>query len=128
MLAAGAGISGFRKLTLIVMNNLVKVQNKGQMTIPSRVRSAVGLSDGDLVEVKAVGKKIVITPQLVIDRTKFPTAADEYTPEQRRVINARLAEAEKSPYYGPFRSGAEIAAFLRKRTRSAKPAKSKKSR
>jgi len=118
MLAAGAGISGFRKLTLIVMNNLVKVQNKGQMTIPSRVRSAVGLSDGDLVEVKAVGKKIVITPQLVIDRTKFPTAADEYTPEQRRVINARLAEAEKSPYYGPFRSGAEIAAFLRKRTRS----------
>jgi len=98
------------------------------MTIPSRVRSAVGLSDGDLVEVKAVGKKIVITPQLVMDRSKFPTADEEYSPEQRRIINARLAEAEKGPYYGPFKSGAEVAAFLKKRTRSAKRAKLKKSR
>jgi AbrB family looped-hinge helix DNA binding protein len=98
------------------------------MTIPSKVRSAVGLSDGDLVEVKAVGKKIVITPQLVIDRSKFPTADDEYTPEQRRVVNARLAEAEKGPYYGPFKSGAEVAAFLKKRMRSDNPAKLRKSR
>ena len=33
----------------------------------------------------------------MIDRSKFPTAADEYTPDQRRMINARLAEAEKGP-------------------------------
>jgi len=46
------------------MNTLVKVQHNGQMTVPRKVRSAVGLADGDLVEVKAVGKKIVITPQL----------------------------------------------------------------
>src|SRR5437879_4298663 len=62
------------------MNILVKVQHKGQMTIPRRVRSAVGLADGDMVEVRAVGRKIVITPQLVIDRSKFPTADDDYTP------------------------------------------------
>jgi AbrB family looped-hinge helix DNA binding protein len=74
------------------MSTLVKVQPKGQMTIPRRVRSAVGLVDGDLVEVRAVGKKIVITPQLVIDRTKFPTADDEYTPAQRRIIDVQLAE------------------------------------
>ena len=72
------------------MATLVRVQNKGQMTIPSRVRSAVGLSDGDIVEVKAVGRKIVITPQLVIDRSQFPTA-DEYTPEQRRAIEQLAA-------------------------------------
>jgi AbrB family looped-hinge helix DNA binding protein len=108
------------------MNTLVKVQHKGQMTIPSKIRSAVGLVDGDLVEVKAVGRKIVITPQLVIDRSKFPVADNEYTPEQRRVINARLAQAEKGPYYGPFRNGAEVAAFLKKR--SAKRAPSQKSR
>jgi len=59
----------------------------------------------------------------VIDRSKSPTADNEYTPQPRRVINARLAEAEKGPYYGPFKSGAEVAAFLRKRTRSANPAK-----
>ena len=46
------------------MGTLVKVQSKGQMTIPRCVRSAVGLVDGDFVEVRAVGKKIVITPQL----------------------------------------------------------------
>jgi AbrB family looped-hinge helix DNA binding protein len=106
----------------------VKVQPKGQMTIPRRVRSAVGLVDGDLVEVRAVGKKIVIIPQLVIDRSKFPNADDEYTPEQRRIVNARLDEAEKGPFHGPFKNGAEVAAFLKKRVRStARAAKSRKS-
>jgi AbrB family looped-hinge helix DNA binding protein len=107
------------------MNTLVKMQHKGQMTIPSKIRSAVGLADGDLVEVRAVGRKIIIIPQLVIDRSKFPAADDEYTPEQRRVINARLAKAEKGPYYGPFKNGAAVAAFLKKR--SAKQSKSRKS-
>jgi AbrB family looped-hinge helix DNA binding protein len=108
------------------MNALVKVQHKGQMTIPSKIRSAVGLADGDLVEVRAVGRKIVIIPQLVMDRSKFPTADDEYTPEQRRFISARLAQAEKGPYYGPFKNGAAVAAFLKKRR--AKQPKSRKSR
>ena len=119
---------GFPALLLIPMSTLVKVQHKGQMTIPSSVRSAVGLTDGDLVEVRAVGKKIVITPRLVIDRSKFPTADDEYTPQQRRIINARLADAEKGPYYGPFKNGADLAAFLRKEHQSTKRTKFKKSR
>ena len=110
------------------MRTLVKVQPKGQMTIPSRVRSAVGLTDGDLVEVKAVGRRIVITPQLVIDRSKFPTADDEYTPAQRRAIDARLDEAEKGPFHGPFRNGAEVAAFLKKTQRNVKPARLKRAR
>jgi AbrB family looped-hinge helix DNA binding protein len=110
------------------MSTLVKVQHRGQMTIPSTVRSAVGLADGDLVEVRAVGRRIVITPQLVIDRSKLPTADGEYTPRQRRMIDASLAEAEKGPYHGPFKNGAEIAAFMKKRQRSAMLAKSKKSR
>ena len=80
----------------------------------------MGLFDGDLVEVKAVGRKIVITPQLVIDRSKFLTANGEYTPEQRRRLNASLAEAEKGPHYGPFKNGAEVAAFLKKWRRRAK--------
>ena len=69
----------------------------------------------------------VITPQ-VVDRSKFPTADAEYTPRQRRAIDASLAEAEKGPYYGPFQSGAEIAAFMKKRQRREKSAKSKKPR
>ena len=108
------------------MGTLVKVQNKGQMTIPRTVRAAVGLADGDLVEIKAVGKKIVITPQVAIDRSKFPSADDEYTPGQRRMVNARLNRAEKGPYYGPFRTGAEVAAFLEKKSRGRRPIKRRK--
>jgi AbrB family looped-hinge helix DNA binding protein len=114
--------------------SIVKVQHKGQMTIPRSVRSAVGLADGDLVEVKANGRKIIITPQLVIDRSKFPSADDEYTPEQRRIIDARLRQAEKGPFYGPFKNGAEVAAFLAKTikaqrsTKATKPKKAKTSR
>jgi len=106
--------------------SLVKIQRKGQMTLPNRVRTAVGLADGDLVDVKVSGRRIIVTPTLVIDRSKFPTADDEYTPAERRIITARLAEAEKGPYYGPFKNGAEVAAFLKKRT--PKPAKKRKSR
>jgi len=39
--------------------------------------------------------QIVITPKLVIDRSKFPTADDEYTPAQRKIIDARLAKADQ---------------------------------
>ncbi|SPF55935.1 putative Transcriptional regulator, AbrB family [Candidatus Sulfopaludibacter sp. SbA4] len=108
--------------------SIVKIQRKGQMTLPSGVRAAVGLADGDLVDVKVAGRKIVITPALVIDRTQFPTAEDEYTPEQRRILNASLAQAEKGPYYGPFKNGAEVAAFLKKWQRRSKSAKAKKTR
>ena len=91
------------------MSTLVKVRPKGRITIPRRVRSAMGLTDGDLVEVRAVGKKTVITPQVAIDRSR---AADDYSPEQRRSVSARLDKAEKGPFYGPFKNGAEVAAFL----------------
>jgi len=108
--------------------SLVKIQRKGQMTLPTGVRDAVGLADGDMVDVKVSGRRIIVTPTLIIDRSKFPTAADEYTSEQRRLITARLQEAEKGPYFGPFKNGAEVAAFLKKRTPGTKRSKLKKSR
>jgi AbrB family looped-hinge helix DNA binding protein len=66
--------------------SIVKVQRKGQVTIPTRLRAQVGLRDGDLVEATAHMGKIVLTPKLIVDR--------EYTPAQRRVIDARLTKAE----------------------------------
>jgi len=84
------------------------------MTLPTGVRAAVGLADGDLVDVKVSGRRIIVTPTLVVDRSKFPTAVDEYTPEQRRIIATSLTQADKGPYYGPFKNGTEVAAFLKK--------------
>ena len=108
------------------MNTTAKVQNKGQVTIPTAVRRQAGLSKGDVVNFAFKHGQIVITPTVIIDRSKFPTADDEYTPAQRKSLDARLARAERGPYFGPFKNGAEVAAFLKKRT--GKGAKSKSSR
>lgn len=54
-------------------------------------------------------------------------ATDEYTPEQRRIVNARLDEAEKGPFYGPF-SAKEGTAFLKESLKAARPAKPKRSK
>ena len=72
----------------------------------------MGLAAGDLVDVRAIGNKIVITPQLVINRFKLPTAGGEYTPEERCAIDASLAESEKGQYCGQFRNGGEVAVFV----------------
>jgi AbrB family looped-hinge helix DNA binding protein len=37
--------------------SIVKIQRKGQMTLPADVREAVGLAHGDLVDVRVVGRK-----------------------------------------------------------------------
>jgi AbrB family looped-hinge helix DNA binding protein len=68
------------------MSIIVKVQRKGQVTIPARLRAQLGLVDGDFVEARAHMGRIVLTPKLLLDR--------EYTPAQGRVIDARLAKAE----------------------------------
>ncbi len=56
---------------------------------------------------------------------ELPNADDEYPPAQRRVIDVRLAEARKGPYYGPFKTADEAIAFLRKSIRNRKAAKRK---
>jgi AbrB family looped-hinge helix DNA binding protein len=66
--------------------SIVKVQTNGQVTIPTRLRAQVGLRDGDAVEARAHKGAIVLTPKTAVAR--------EYSPAQRRVIDARLAKAE----------------------------------
>lgn len=94
------------------MTAIVKVQRKGQVTIPTRLRAEVGLADGDWVEASSHGGKIVLTPKLVVDR--------EYTPAQRRMIDARLAQAEADITAGrvskAFSNHTEFIAELHKAT------------
>lgn len=93
------------------MTSIVRIQNKGQVTIPTRLRAEIGLTDGDLVEAKTERGRIILTPKLV-DRT----AQDDYTPAQRRVIDARLAKAldevKKGQTFGPFETPEEMIKFL----------------
>jgi AbrB family looped-hinge helix DNA binding protein len=105
------------------MNTTGKIQNKGQVTIPTVIRRQAGLAKGDLVNFAFQRGKIIVTPKLVIDRSKFPTADDEYTPEQRRSIDVQLAAARKGPYYGPFDTADEMVAHIKTALKKKAPAK-----
>ena len=112
------------------MTTLVKIQRKGQMTLPSRLRSAIGIAEGDLVEATVQRGKIVLTPKVVIDRSRFPTADDEYTPAQRRDIDAQLAKSledvKKGRVSPAFETVADFAASLKADAKKLK-AKTKRS-
>ncbi|MGI8991701.1 MAG: AbrB/MazE/SpoVT family DNA-binding domain-containing protein [Bryobacteraceae bacterium] len=88
------------------MRTTAKIEHKGQVTIPPRVREQAGLSQCDLVEFSFQRGKIVMTPKLAIDLSEFPNADDEYTPEQRRIIDARLDKSDENikagRVHGPF--------------------------
>jgi AbrB family looped-hinge helix DNA binding protein len=109
------------------MSTTARIQNKGQVTIPTSVRRQAGLLKGDMVKFAFQRGKIVITPTVVIDRSKFPTADDEYTPAQRRIIDARLAESEADykagRSYGPFNTADEMIADMKATLKKADAAK-----
>lgn len=94
-----------------------------QRILPPHIRRMAGFKAGDQVEIKASGGVVTLSP-------KLRSADSEYTPGQRRVINVQLDEAEKGPLHGPFKSGKEIAAYLKTFTaqRSHRPGKPKSSR
>jgi AbrB family looped-hinge helix DNA binding protein len=111
------------------MTTLVKIHRKGQMTLPSRLRIAIGVTEGDLVEASLHRGKIVLTPKLVIDRSKFPNADDEYTPAQRKDIDARLTESEedlkKGRTFGPFNTAAEMISSMKGQLKKRATARAK---
>lgn len=88
----------------------VVVSTKSELVVPRSVRRRAGLKSGQEVEFKVSGGVINIVP-------KLPVADEEYTPAQRRIIDARLRQARKGPYYGPFATADEAIAFLHKEIR-----------
>ena len=111
------------------MNATAKIQHKGQVTIPTSVRRLAGLSKGDLVNFAFQRGKIIITPRVVVDRSQFPNADDEYTPAQRKAIDRGIAQSEKEykqgEGLGPFDSHAEFIASLHKGTKKPTDKKNK---
>ncbi|MFQ6097603.1 MAG: AbrB/MazE/SpoVT family DNA-binding domain-containing protein [Armatimonadota bacterium] len=49
---------------------LVKVRQKAQITLPLKVREALGIEEGDYLEVTVEGSRIVLTPKVLL--TKLP--------------------------------------------------------
>jgi AbrB family looped-hinge helix DNA binding protein len=121
MLQLEVRIPDFRKSGIYLMNTSARIQTKGQVTIPTSVRRQAGLSKGDLVDFAFQRGKIVITPKVVIDRSQFPNADDEYTPAQRRSIDARLeaaaTEVRKGNVSASFDNITDFAASLKTRAK-----------
>jgi bifunctional DNA-binding transcriptional regulator/antitoxin component of YhaV-PrlF toxin-antitoxin module len=99
----------------------VTIKNKTPLfTVPDPVRRQAGFKHGDEVEFKVSGGIINIVP-------KLPSADDEYTPEQRSVIDARLAEGlaegladiKAGRVSGPFLTHKEFTTSLHKTTTKA---------
>jgi antitoxin component of MazEF toxin-antitoxin module len=98
----------------------VTVKKKTPLVVPPAIQRQAGLTVGRQVEFRASGGVITITP-------KLPPVGDEYTSDQRRSIDRRLAEARKGPYYGPFETADEAVKFLRKEIRTRRTARRKPS-
>jgi bifunctional DNA-binding transcriptional regulator/antitoxin component of YhaV-PrlF toxin-antitoxin module len=64
---------------------IITVKDKMDLVVPPSVQREAGIRAGDRLEFKVSGGVINIIPKRL-------TPDDEYTPEQRRVINAQLAE------------------------------------
>ncbi len=66
----------------------------------------------------------------MIDRSKFPNAGNEYTPEQRRVIDGRLALADADIKAGrvskTFSNAGDFIADLQKAVKKNRKAASKR--
>lgn len=45
---------------------LVRVQEKGQVTLPAAIRKQLGIKKGDLVAVEATADGVLITPRAVV--------------------------------------------------------------
>lgn len=68
----------------------------------------------------------------MIDRSKFPTADDDYTPAQRRIIDARLAQADKDieegRTYGPFDTAEAMIGHMKEQLKKSDLKKPKRAR
>jgi len=100
-----------QNVTVTVKNNRIG------LVVPPSVRRRAGIKPGDRLEFKVSGGIINIIPKLL-------SADDEYTPAQRRAIDAQLKEAAKGPYYGTFETADAAIKFLRTEIRTRRSKKS----
>lgn len=98
----------------------VAVKNRQPGIVPPAALLRAGFKSGQELEVRASGGVITILP-------KLPSADDEYTPELRRVVDARLAKSDEGykagRVHGPFSTAEEMATSIESNIRKLRMAK-----
>jgi AbrB family looped-hinge helix DNA binding protein len=85
---------------------LVKVKEKYQVTLPAAVRAKTGVAVGDFLEAKVQGKRITLTPKVVVDRAFI----------EKRLAQG-LKDIREGRVLGPFKTAKAAIRALRARTR-----------
>ncbi len=75
----------------------VRVQKKGQVTLPVRLRAKAGIAEGDVLEARLERGKISLTPKTLVDRQ----------------IAESLEDYRKGRFYGPFDTHEQFIASLK---------------
>ncbi len=104
---------------------MTTVFKEKELMVPPGVRRQAGIKQGDRLEFKVSGSVITILPTR-------PTADDEYTPKQRRIIDAQLAESEEDikhgRVYGPFETVEKLERSLRETAKEFKKSSKRSAR
>ena len=105
---------------------VTNLKNKPPVVVPDGALKRAGFKRGQELEFRAGGGVITIV-------RKPPSADDEYTPEQRRIVDAQLSEGladiKAGRTHGPFSSADEMIAHMKAQLKkSATAAKPKRSR
>ena len=92
------------------MTVTVKNRTTTPLVVPPSVRRRAGHKNGQDLELRVSGGVITILP-------KLPAADDGYTPEQRRMIEGRLAKGladiNAGRTFGPFDTADEMIAHMK---------------
>lgn len=76
--------------------SIVKVKTKGQVTIPTALRTRLGVAVGDFLEAKVEGHVITLTPKTLVDKR----------------LAEGLADIKAGRVKGPFTTADEMLAAL----------------
>lgn len=71
---------------------IVKVRTNRQVTIPKVIFDALGLKEGDFVEVTLKENHIVIAPKRLVD------PEDTLTPEEEKIVEKGFAQLKRGEY------------------------------
>lgn len=88
--------------------SLVRVTRNYQVSIPKRVREALGLAEGDLVEVEERDGEIVMVPKKLIDASQAWFWSPEWQQGEREVDE----DVRAGRMVGPFNSVEELKKHL----------------
>jgi AbrB family looped-hinge helix DNA binding protein len=100
----------------------VTVKGKDTIVIPPSIRKRLGIKSGDKLEIAASGNVMTIRQK--------PDDDDDYTPAQRKVVDAEIAKGvadiRSGRFYGPFDSTREMMASIESEIKKRRSARRKR--